>query len=789
MKRVALIIVPVLCWCTMADALEAGAAKVDITGPIGAPLSGYGARMGRSSTGVHDPIWSRALYLDDGTTSLFLVGVDLIGVMPELRERVVELMPDIVPPENVFLSATHTHSAQGGMTRTLPIRFVSGRYTPDLLEQTAQGIADSMRNAYDKRTRAALGYATGAQEGLSVNRRDRDGPIDPQVGVILVEDADGAPISIVTNFAAHPTSISGDSLFLYSADYPGFYYLEMEALLGPECVPIFLNGALGNQTTGNPEQKSGWERTESIGRLLARRVHDIADTIMFGDVTLRTAHTEAQLPGTMLDILLPEHTLLQALEINDLLISFFPGEACVELALEMRRRALARGYDAHFSVGLSTNHLMYFVPRHLYPQSSYESTSSFFGPGMADWFYTHFEGMMHRDAPTVGDENAEQEEPPPVIQTVEIANGLVVDLAGGPHDRGRARGAAFNAAIQRGYQNRVVAPVENGDWLPTDGMLAYMPPFIDTTALGLPLLGMQSRDLLRGISLDLIKEMEGMAEGARLPFDGFWLLQHAPLYDRVEDKTQLFSTPLCTMFAVVGDRAHGAELLVGRNLDWPLPEEAIVTRVYPKQGSAFMQVGFTWNTGVFTAMNEHGVVLCVERVELETTTVPEKAPIEFLLRDIIQNATDYEQALQTLQQATHIRGVHVLVAGHVENRPEAAVVEFGETVSVRQPGNGLLLGVTPDHPTAPDATRKRYTLVFEALSDVQGIDQDTAQALLTQNADTDAYNALAAPWNKDTRHSVLFRPGEQRMYVSLPTSEHTPGTFLATPLFGDLEHE
>lgn len=230
-----------------AAALEAGAAKTDITAPIGTPLNGYGARMGRDSTGVHDPIWSRALYLDDGQTRLFLVSLDLVAVNPELRKRVLELAPSVVPPENIILTATHTHSGHGGMSRSIPIKFVSGRFIPEVLEATAAGIAESMRNAYDKRRRAALGYAVGKQTGLSVNRRYSGGPVEELLGVILVEDADGNPISCVTHFTAHPTSVGDDDFYQFSADYPGYYYLEMESLLGGECVPLFLNGAQGNQ--------------------------------------------------------------------------------------------------------------------------------------------------------------------------------------------------------------------------------------------------------------------------------------------------------------------------------------------------------------------------------------------------------------------------------------------------------------------------------------------------------------------------------------------------------------
>ena len=80
-----------------AHAFEAGAAKQEITPPVGAPLNGYGNRMGRPSISVHDPLWARALYLDDGTTRLILVNADLCFINPELRARVLEFAPPEVP--------------------------------------------------------------------------------------------------------------------------------------------------------------------------------------------------------------------------------------------------------------------------------------------------------------------------------------------------------------------------------------------------------------------------------------------------------------------------------------------------------------------------------------------------------------------------------------------------------------------------------------------------------------------------------------------------------------------
>ncbi len=764
-----------------ASALEAGAAKVDITAPIGTPLSGYGARMGRDSTGVHDPIWSRTLFLDDGNTRLFWVSVDLVAINPELRARVLELAPAAVPPENIILSATHTHNGHGGMSRNIFMRFVTGRFIPEVLDQTAAGIAASMKNAYNKRRRAAMGYAVGVHEGLSANRRYKDGPIDEQMGVLLVEDADGNPISILTNFAGHPTSIGEPDTYLFSADYPGFYYLEMEALMGHECIPIFLNGAEGNQTIGNPEKKSGWERTESVGRLIARRAHEIAQNISYTDTTLKLIHKMAVLPRTLGETLMPNEVMLQSLEINDLLISFFPGEPCVELGLTLRKLALARGYGAHFSVGLSNDYLMYFVPRHLYGDLTYESVMTFFGPGIEDWFYEQFQDMMQLPA-AASEQTAEK--PDPAITETEIEGGRLVTVRGTSFQAGRLRGERFAADMVALYRERVIEPLEQGVLVPDSGMWGLMPGFLNVPALALPLLGMGSRNLLKGLSSELLWEMEGMAAGAGLPFDGLWLLQNAPLYAGFPDKSPLYAAPICTMFAVTGERAGAEGLMVGRNLDWELSEDAVITRIIPDDGHAFVQAGFSWNAGVFTAVNDDGLVVCVERLRPCTAALPAQALPEYVLRDLIQRIGGFTEAVDLLKTFDYITDMHVLVAGFDEGKPRAAVVELGPEPVVRYDEFGILLGVSPDDKNIPETTRVRYSGLKKHLDSQPEERIEDLQQLLTGNG-LPASDGMQHIWNSRTHHSAVLLPSSRKMYIAFPEDSGIAGQFTEVTVSGD----
>jgi len=69
-------------------ALDVGAASCDITPDVTAhkvPLAGYGARKSQPSTGIHDPLHAKVLFLLDGKKSMALVTCDLRSVTPLLK--------------------------------------------------------------------------------------------------------------------------------------------------------------------------------------------------------------------------------------------------------------------------------------------------------------------------------------------------------------------------------------------------------------------------------------------------------------------------------------------------------------------------------------------------------------------------------------------------------------------------------------------------------------------------------------------------------------------------------
>ena len=90
-------------------ALKAGTAKVDITPPLGTILSG--AFFERRAIDVLDPLYARALFLDDGRTQVAIVSCDLISLKNRTVAHVRTLISDKlgIPGKNLLIHCTHTH--------------------------------------------------------------------------------------------------------------------------------------------------------------------------------------------------------------------------------------------------------------------------------------------------------------------------------------------------------------------------------------------------------------------------------------------------------------------------------------------------------------------------------------------------------------------------------------------------------------------------------------------------------------------------------------------------------
>jgi len=276
------------------EKLSVGFGEVDITptGPV--LLAGY--YYDRRSTGVHDPLYARSMAVSDGERRIVLCVADLIWVpqetVAEVRNRVQQELG--LPPQNLILSAIHTHTGpdterEDAYTASLPDRLV-----------------ESVRRALADLSPANLKAAHGQAPGVAFVRRYRmkDGSIrtnpgignpdvlepigtpDPEIQVILAS-ADGRVRGGAVHFALHCDTVGGTEI---SADWTHYLRKRLQQELGPDAViltPIGPAGDINHWNVFEDVSLRGFAETERIGNRLARAALAAlpgAVTVRFGPV-------------------------------------------------------------------------------------------------------------------------------------------------------------------------------------------------------------------------------------------------------------------------------------------------------------------------------------------------------------------------------------------------------------------------------------------------------------------------------------------------------------------------
>lgn len=250
-----------LCPAAWSQDLQAGAAKVDITPPIGYAMWGYGARHDAPSEGVLDPLRARALVLAVGSERIALVSLDL-GRAPT-RKSTAAIRSKVKAAagiEHLFLVGSHTHHGPVIEVDTWPTPETS--YVRTLEERVEAVIIEAAKGLKPARIGVAL-----KEVPLNRNRHSKrpDKPVDRELLVLRVEDNEGKPIAHAVNFAAHPT-MHPAKVLKFSADYPGALADLVEKETGAPC--LFLQGAAGDLST-NPGEERG---PEKLGRAIGREV-------------------------------------------------------------------------------------------------------------------------------------------------------------------------------------------------------------------------------------------------------------------------------------------------------------------------------------------------------------------------------------------------------------------------------------------------------------------------------------------------------------------------------------
>lgn len=272
-------------------ALSAGAAKIDITPARDAalPMSGYANRT-EGFKGIHDPIYVRAIVVDDGTTQAAIVAWELIfvpeAVWAELSPRIAAETG--IKPENVIVAAVHDHGAPTP----------SGEYA----KKAQDAAVEAIKLAKSRLQPASLGYGTGTAN-VNVNRREptpkepalghnERGGSDKTVRVLRFDDLAGKPIAFLINYAVHVVVMGPDN-YQITGDLAGatsrFVEQHYAAKARPrgdagprmrlaptqkneDVIAVWTSGAAGDQNPVSTAMGDEWYMVDALGKILGEAV-------------------------------------------------------------------------------------------------------------------------------------------------------------------------------------------------------------------------------------------------------------------------------------------------------------------------------------------------------------------------------------------------------------------------------------------------------------------------------------------------------------------------------------
>jgi hypothetical protein len=262
-----------------------GSGRVDITPTKPVPLGGYVART-KPSTGVHDPLFARALVLDDGAMRIAVVTCDLLAFEPSaaraIRERVERATG--IPAAHTMLTCSHTHSAPS----VAPLRM--GEPAAGYRELVEDRIVQAVRQAVERLRPVHLG-AGRAKVYLGMNRRQRTAEGSMQIGknpagyawpwapILVVGAEGGGPLAVLFSYGAHPVALGPDNLRV-SGDYVGLAEREVEENFGGHVTALFALGFAGNVNVDVEER--GLAEAERAGAALGRAVLEAIKAIPLG---------------------------------------------------------------------------------------------------------------------------------------------------------------------------------------------------------------------------------------------------------------------------------------------------------------------------------------------------------------------------------------------------------------------------------------------------------------------------------------------------------------------------
>ena len=218
--------------------MRAGFGKSELTPPMGVELAGYGYYLGRCAQSVRDPLYARAVVIEENGARAVIICCDLLGLSKGVCAGVFAHAKTLgIPQEQVMIVSIHTHTGP-----TIKYHEGCGFVDEDYVATVAGRISLAIDAAVaDLDEVTDLSFTFEPFEGEHIyNRTIQNGPVDRIVRGFTFKRTARAPIAAVSA-ACH--GVFRGRVTAVSSDFAG----EVCRILDAQGMQtIYLNGLCGD---------------------------------------------------------------------------------------------------------------------------------------------------------------------------------------------------------------------------------------------------------------------------------------------------------------------------------------------------------------------------------------------------------------------------------------------------------------------------------------------------------------------------------------------------------------
>lgn len=242
--------------------LKAGVGKIDITDYQSGP--------------ANDTLFVKALVLDDGSTKMVIITLDVVAIaeigpikgdyLGEVRKGLQKEVN--IHPSHVLINVSHCHGVVREDVAQLTIRAV--KLATSSMVPVLVGVGKGFENRIMENRRYLMkdgsqvdvrrAYALPPDEEIAAI-----GPVDPEIGIVRFDQKNGKTLAVLYNFAVHP--IEGVPNGGNTADIIGFASKVIESNLSG-ATALFIQGCGGDINPINYKSVETPPDAEPLGNLL-----------------------------------------------------------------------------------------------------------------------------------------------------------------------------------------------------------------------------------------------------------------------------------------------------------------------------------------------------------------------------------------------------------------------------------------------------------------------------------------------------------------------------------------